>query len=103
MDHRPLALREAKLQAHPLEWRQDIGVDNRCVDVERAHRLERDLGRQLGRLDHLQKAVARADRTVLGHIAAGLAHKPNRRAVGLLAAAGAQKTVIWNSQAYLNS
>ena len=44
-----------------------------------------------GRLHSSRNETLRADRPVLGHVAAGLPHQPDRRDVGRLAAAGLEE------------
>ena len=94
VDQRPLALDELQAQAHPLQRRQDVGKDDSGVQIERVDRLHGDLAGQLRRLDQFEDGVAFAQRAVLGHVAAGLAHQPDRRCIHRLAAAGAQEATI---------
>ncbi len=91
MDHRAVALRELEPDAERLEDEQDVGEEDRGVDAEPLDRLERDLGGRLGSCAELEEAEALAHRAVLGHVAAGLAHEPDRRVRRRLAASGAEQ------------
>ena len=92
LDRRALAVDEVERDAHRLERQQQIGEQDRGVDVDAAHRLQRDLGRELGRAADLEQRVALAQRAVLGHVAAGLPHEPDRRGVDRLAPAGFEES-----------
>ena len=72
---------------------EDVGEEDRRVDAEH-ERLERDLSGELGRLAELEQRVLLAQRAVLGHVAAGLAHEPDGRRVDGLAAAGAEEAIV---------
>ena len=71
----------------PGERHQDVGEQDRGVDADEVDRLQRDLDGELGRPAHLEEAVLLADRAVLGEVATGLSHHPDRR-VGRRARAG---------------
>ena len=73
---------------------EDVGEQDGRVDADEVDRLHRDLDGELGRAAHLEEAVLLADGAVLGHVAAGLAHHPHRRALGRLAAGGTQEEVV---------
>jgi hypothetical protein len=53
-DRRPLALDEVEWNAHRLERQQQVGEENRCVEVDATNGLERDLSGQLRRPAQLQ-------------------------------------------------
>ena len=89
---RPFALDEIEADAHRLEREEQIGEEDGRVHVDAAHRLQRDLGRQIGRATELEQRVALAQRAVLAHVAAGLAHEPDRRGVDGLEPAGFQES-----------
>ena len=78
VDHRALALRELEPDAERLDDQQDVGEEDRRVDAEALDGLERDLGGRLGVVAELEEAVALAQRAVLGHVAPGLTHEPDR-------------------------
>ena len=67
------------LDAERFERRHDVAEDDRRVERKTAQRLQRDLRGDLRRARHLQERRALFDREVLGQIASGLAHDPNRR------------------------
>ena len=93
-DRRPFAAHEVERNAHRLERQEQIGKQNRRVDVDAAHGLQRDDRRELGRAADVEQRVPAADLAVLRHIAAGLPHEPHRRAIHRLAPAGFQKAVV---------
>ena len=78
-----------------LEWlqdQQDVGEDDRGVDTQALHGRDCYLCRGLRVVAELEKAVALAHGAILRHIAAGLAHEPNRRVGRLFPAARAART-----------
>src|SRR5439155_8390171 len=92
MDHGTLAGRKLELDPHRLERKQDVGEDDRGVDPERAHRLQRHFGRQLGSLEHFEQTVALPDLSILLQVAPGLTHEPDRRAVDALEPARSEES-----------
>ena len=93
-DCRPFALDEIEVEPHRREGQQQVGEQDRGVHVKGIDRLQRHLDRHVGARDDLEQCVALAQRPVLGHIPAGLAHEPHRRPIHRLTAAGAQKAVV---------
>ena len=91
MDDRPLAGLELEVQAHRLQRQQQVGEDDGRVDAQLFRGGDGDLGGDLRLLADFDQRVVLADVAVLLHIAAGLAQKPDRRAVDGLAQAGAEK------------
>ena len=92
LDRRPFAADEVEPDAHRLERQQQIREEDRRVDLDPADRLQRDFGREIGRPAELEQRVALAQRAVLAHVAAGLAHEPDRRGVDRLQAAGSEES-----------
>jgi hypothetical protein len=92
VNERSLAADELERQAHARQRRQDVREDDRGVGREGVDRLERHLAGEFGRLDQVEKAPALTQRAILGHVAAGLSHQPDRRRVNRLPAAGAEET-----------
>ena len=90
----PSPFDEIEFEPHRREGQQQIGEQDRGVDVDGIDRLQRDGDSQLRLRDDLEQGVTLPQRSVLGHVAAGLAHEPHRRAVDRLAAAGAQKAIV---------
>ncbi len=90
-DQRPVALHEVEVEPHPDERREDVGEDDRGVEVERVDRQERHLRRELRRADDLEHRVLLADRPVLRLVAPGLAEQPHRRALDNQAATRAEE------------
>ena len=88
LDRRAFALDEVERNAHRLERQQQIGEQDRRVDVDAADRLQRDFGREVGRAADVEQRMALAQGAVLAHVAAGLAHEPDRRRVDRLQPAG---------------
>ena len=89
---RPLARDEVEGKPHWLEGQQEVGKDDRGVDVDAADWLERDFGCEIGRATDVEQRVARANRAVLRHVPSSLPHEPHRRGVDWLSAAGLQET-----------
>ncbi len=83
--HRPDALDELHVDAHPEDGRHDVGEEDGGVDAVPAHRLQRHLRAELGGSGNLEEAVLLSQRAVLGQRAAGLPHEPDRRPLGRLA------------------
>ena len=94
LDHRPDPLHELDADPHAENGGHDVREEHRRVDAVPAHRLQRHLGAELGRLGDLEERVALAERAVLGQRAPGLAHEPHRRALDLLAAQRANEERI---------
>jgi hypothetical protein len=87
----PGAVVEVELHAHRLDRDEDVAEDDAGVHAVAAERLERDLGREIRRLAQTEEGGLAADLLVLGQIAPGLTHDPDRRAVHRLPAAGLQE------------
>lgn len=85
------ALNEVEAEAKAVERKQDIGENDRGIHLKRADRLQGDLGGQIRVSQQFEHRMTRAKPAVFGHVAAGLAHEPHRRAVGRPSAAGKQK------------
>ena len=94
LDRRPFAVDEVEADAHRLERQQQVGEENRRVHLDAADRLQRDFGGEIGRAAQIEQRIALAQRAVLAHVAAGLAHEPDGRGVDRLAAAGLKKSAI---------
>ena len=90
-DHRAHPGPDLDADADRLERGDDVGEEDRRVDAVTADRLQRHLGRQLGRVRDLHQRRLLADRPVLGKRSPGLAHEPDRHVVGLFAAQRAQQ------------
>src|SRR5690606_9937929 len=90
VDDRAFAFFERERRAHRLERQEDVREEDGRIDAE-PKRLERHLERELRRLADLEERVFFPERTVLGHVAAGLTHEPNRRHIHGLTTTGAQK------------
>ena len=56
---------------------QDVGEEDRGIHAELVDGLKRHLGRRRGVLAQLEEPVARAQRAVFRHVAAGLSHEPH--------------------------
>ena len=91
LDHRADVLDQLDVDAHPEQRQHDVGEHHGRVDVVAAHRLQRHLGAELGLVADLEERVRLADLAVLRQRAARLAHEPDRRALGRLAARGADE------------
>jgi len=75
-----MALHERHLLAEGVRHHKDIREHDGRVQAVAAHRLQRDLGRKLRRVAQVEEAAGLGpDLMVLGQVAAGLPHQPNRR------------------------
>ena len=80
--------------AHGLRDDEDVAEDDRGVDAEQIHRLQGDLDGQLRRTHHGEEVGALPHRAILGEVAAGLAHHPDRGPLHGLALAGAEEEIV---------
>ena len=103
VDRRSFALDEIKRQPHRREGQQQIREQDRRIDVDEIDRLHRDSGGQLRLGADLQQRVTLTQRTVLGHVAPGLAHEPDRRGVYGLTPAGAEEAIVHYATSVLAS
>ncbi len=93
LDRGTLAFDEVEGQAHGLEREQQVGEENRGVNLDGADRLQRDLGGQLRRAAELEQGAPLAQHAVLGHVPAGLSHEPDGSGVDRLAPARAEEAI----------
>ncbi len=82
LDHRAFGGREVKGQAHDFQRKQQVGKDDGGVDPQSLGGRDGDFGGERGLLADFDEGVVLADFAVLGHVAARLAHKPDRCRVG---------------------
>ncbi len=68
-------------QTHAFEGQQQIGEDDRRIDIELLGCGDSDLGGELGLLADFEQGMVLADGLILRHIAARLTQKPYWRAV----------------------
>ncbi len=94
VDRRPLSLGVRQVQPGALHRQQEIREDDGGVDPQALDRVDRDLRHQVGVAAHLQERATGADLPVLAHVAAGLAHEPDRRHGRRLAPAGAHERAV---------
>jgi len=87
---RPLVL-ELELAPHRLADDEDVAEQDRRIDPEDVHGLQRHLGREVGRLAQLEESDLGAHRPVLRQIAAGLAHQPDGGGIDGAAETGVQE------------
>ncbi len=78
---------ELETEAETVERRQDVAEQDRRVESETSHRLQGHFDRELRRPHHGQEVVLGAQRPVLGEVAPGLAHDPDRGVRGTAAGA----------------
>ena len=86
LDRRSLALDEVELEAHRREGQQQVGKEDRGVEVDDVERLERDDDGELRLAAELEQGVLLPERAVLRKVAAGLTHEPDGRGVHRLRA-----------------
>ena len=93
-DRWAFALDEIELETHRAERQQQIGKENRGVDLDRLDRLQRDGDREVGVTADVEQRIALPQRSILRHVPAGLTHEPDRRGVDGLLSAGFEKTIV---------
>ena len=103
MNDRAFAGLKLKGQSHAFEGQQQVGEDDRGVDIELLGGGDGDLGGELGLLADFEQGVVLADGLILRHIAARLAQKPHRRAVDRTAQAGAHEAAAGGERGGLES
>ena len=86
LDDRADVGHDVELDARRPQRHHDVGEQDGGVHPVPAHRLQGDLGDQLGVEAGLHHRVLGAQRPVLGQRTAGLAHEPHRHAAGFAAA-----------------
>ena len=91
---RPLALDEIEVEAQRREGQQQIGEEDRGVDLDDVDRLQRHRDGELGLAADLEQREALAQGAVVRHVAPGLAHEPHGCHVDGLAAAGPEEPVV---------
>ena len=92
---RAFALGKRQAQAHRVGDGEDVGEQDRGVELEALQRLQGDFAGELGVLRQAHEAAgALAGGAVLRKVAAGLAHYPDRGGVGRFAAQGAQEAIV---------
>ena len=74
-----------------LAW-NDGGISAVMEASVGAERFEGWFGREIGRAAQIEQRIALAQRAVLAHISAGLAHEPHRRRVDRLLPAGVEES-----------
>ena len=78
LELRPLALGEVQTQAHRIRHRQDIGKQDRRIQIEARQRLQGHFARQLRVLAQLQEAARTTPCfVVFGQITSRLTHQPD--------------------------
>ena len=91
MHHRALTRDKLKIQTHGRERQQEIGKDDRRIDLQPLGRSNRHLSRNLWCPADAEQRVVLPYSHVLRHVAAGLAQKPDGRAIHRPAQAGTYK------------
>ena len=85
---------EIELDAERRHRAHDVGEHNCRVERKALQRHQRDFGRELGVARERLEAVLLAELAVLGQVAAGLAHDPERPARHGFAADGFQQQLV---------
>jgi hypothetical protein len=100
-DLRPLARLELEPDVHRVRDGEDVGEQDRGVEAVTLERLQRDLAGQLRVHAQVEEAAGlRARGAVLGQVAPGLAHHPQRRARRRLSQQRAQQQVVLQGRAH---
>ena len=94
LDHGTFARGKMKRKAHDFERQQQVGENDGRIDAQDFGSGDGDLGGERWSLADLEKRVLLADRAILGHVASGLPHEPDGRAVDSLRFAGANEAGI---------
>src|SRR5262245_47170694 len=82
LERRPFAIEKRDALAERMWNNQNVGKQNRGVEMKAPNRLQRHLGGKLGGVAQLEKAARLlAHGAVLGQISACLAHQPDRRRI----------------------
>ena len=90
MDDRPDPWVDREWNAHADQRQHDVGVHHGCIDAELLDRHQCHPGAQLGGPRDGEDVVGLAERSVPGEASPGLAHKPDRGAVGGFASSGGE-------------
>ncbi len=90
LDDRPDVGHDVQVDARCPQRHDDVGEQDGRVDAVPAHRLQRDLGDQLGVEAGLHHRVLRAQRPVLGQRTPRLPHEPHRNPARLTATGSGQ-------------
>ena len=77
LEARTLAAHEVEGQPQRRQGNQQIREQDGRIHLDAAQRLQRDLGGQVRLTADLEQAVPFAERPVLGHVPARLAHEPD--------------------------
>ena len=93
-DRWAFALDEIELETHRAERQQQIGEENRGVDLDHLDRLQRDGDGEVGVAADLEQRIALSQRTILRHVPAGLTHEPDGSGVDGLSSAGSEETIV---------
>ena len=86
--------RERHANAEGIERQEDVGEEDRGIQLEPPQRLQRHFSGEVRRPAQVQKIDAAAQFAVFRQVAAGLAHDPEWRAVHRFAPAGTQETIV---------
>ncbi len=92
-------LGELQGEAHRLHWNQDVGEKDRRIKPQKVNGKKSRLGRQFGGLAEPQEGCFLPDLLILGHVAARLAHDPDRRPIEALAATGPEEEIVFDGRA----
>ena len=80
IEHGTVPILETDFDAEAIRHHQNIGEQNCRIEIETPDRLQRDFGRQVGRVAQIQKGSGRLPQfPVFRQIAPGLTHEPDRR------------------------
>ena len=83
LGHRPGTGRDVDAEPDGMRRHDDVAVEHRRIDAVAPHRLQGDLGGDLGPLDGVEDRTLTAHGPVLREAAARLAHEPHRSAAAM--------------------
>src|SRR6185312_149555 len=87
-DLRAFAFEKVERNAHRLERQQQIGKQDRRVDVDAPDGLESDGGSEIRSAADVEQGMPLAERAILAHVSSRLAHEPDGRGVYRLSSTG---------------
>src|SRR5205085_5504827 len=88
LDRGTFALQKIERNPHGLERQQQIGKQNRGVDIDAVDGLQSDGRGEVWRSANVEQGISLTQLPVLAHVAAGLPHEPDWRSVYRLSSTG---------------
>ena len=102
LDHRPFSGGEMEGQAHDLQRQQQVGEDDGGVNLQELGGGDGHFGGEFRLLADFDQRMVLADVAVFLHVAAGLAHEPDRSGFHRKPLAGAYKQGVGSGHKQLS-